>query len=79
ETFNNLARVRQLKRPLLVAHGRQDTVIPFRHGQRLFEAATVPKFFLDIPNAGHLPLLLAAPGQYIPTLDEFVAALSTDS
>ncbi|MEM9537423.1 MAG: alpha/beta hydrolase, partial [Cyanobacteria bacterium P01_E01_bin.45] len=46
ETFNNLARVRQLKRPLLVAHGRQDTVIPFRHGQRLFEAATVPKFFL---------------------------------
>lgn len=76
ETFNNLGRIQRLNCPVLVAHGQQDSVIPFRHGQALFDAATDPKFFLDIPDVGHVPLLLVASEQYIPTLNQFISALS---
>ena len=34
--------------PVLVVHSPGDDIIPFRHGQRLFEAAREPKTFLEI-------------------------------
>ena len=40
--------------PLLVIHGEADEVIPFHHGQRLFEAASAPKTFWPLPNVGHI-------------------------
>ncbi|MCD6413044.1 MAG: alpha/beta hydrolase [Elusimicrobia bacterium] len=43
--------------PVLVVHSRDDRVIPFSHGLRLFEAARPPKKFLEIRGThrnGHL-------------------------
>src|SRR5205807_4773815 len=37
-------------RPLLVIHGKDDEIISFEHGERLFDSATQPKFFLWISN-----------------------------
>ena len=34
--------------PVLVVHSRHDEIIPFEHGQRLFEAAREPRQFLEI-------------------------------
>ena len=34
--------------PVLVMHSREDDVIPFSHGERLFEAAPQPKEFLEL-------------------------------
>jgi fermentation-respiration switch protein FrsA (DUF1100 family) len=34
--------------PLLVIHSRQDEIIPFHHGQKLFDAARPPKRFVEI-------------------------------
>lgn len=38
----------QLTIPLMVIHSRDDTVVPFSHGQRLFSAAKEPKTLLAI-------------------------------
>jgi fermentation-respiration switch protein FrsA (DUF1100 family) len=38
--------------PVLVAHSPDDEIIPFRHGQGLFEAAPEPKVFLRLAG-GH--------------------------
>ncbi|MBC8107242.1 MAG: alpha/beta hydrolase, partial [Anaerolineae bacterium] len=42
--FSPANSIKQLwPRPLLVIHGVNDDVIPFEHGERLFEAAYEPK------------------------------------
>lgn len=50
--YDSLARVAQIKVPLLIAHSPQDDIIPYAHGKRLFEAANEPKQFLDLAD-GH--------------------------
>ncbi|MDO8843858.1 alpha/beta hydrolase [Methylicorpusculum sp.] len=39
--------------PLLIVHGTADTIIPFEHGQRLYEKAGEPKQFLKT-DGGHI-------------------------
>ncbi|MBF0425374.1 MAG: alpha/beta hydrolase [Magnetococcales bacterium] len=50
-TFDNRARMRDIHAPLLMIHSREDQVIPFHHGERLFAAANIPKRLVDI--SGH--------------------------
>lgn len=38
--------------PVLVVHSRDDEIIPFHHGEAIFEAANEPKTFLEI-RGGH--------------------------
>ena len=40
-------------RPLLITHGRADTIVPFQHGFDLFQAAAEPKDCLWVPNCEH--------------------------
>jgi hypothetical protein len=51
--FNSLAKIRQVRAPILIVHGTRDEVVPFSMGQRLFEAAPEPKFFFPVEDAGH--------------------------
>jgi fermentation-respiration switch protein FrsA (DUF1100 family) len=45
--YDSLAKVAQLKVPLLVVHSPQDGLVPFEQGQRLFSAHAGPKRFLE--------------------------------
>jgi hypothetical protein len=45
--FDNLTKFRSLTCPVLVIHGRNDEIIPFGHGQRLYAAARGPRRFFD--------------------------------
>lgn len=46
--FPTLDRVPSIQVPLLVVHSREDTLIPYKHGVAIFEAAAEPKQFLEI-------------------------------
>ena len=50
--YDNLGRIQDIKCPVLIIHSKDDEIIPFRHGQKLFEIANNPKEFLEI-NFGH--------------------------
>lgn len=49
--FDNLSEVRQFKGPVLVIHGRDDRLIPWKQGQRLASASVHSAFRLY--NCGH--------------------------
>lgn len=46
--YDSLTRVRELHCPLLVLHGPRDSIVPYRMGRALFEAAPGPKAFADL-------------------------------
>lgn len=46
--YDNLARIPEIRSPLLVVHSPDDEIVPYEHGRRLFEAANEPKTFLEI-------------------------------
>ncbi len=58
--------------PVLVVHSRDDEIIPFDHGLRLFEFAYEPKQFLELWG-GHNDGFLVSGRQYLDGLDAFVA------
>jgi len=51
--FDNLSKIKECQRPVFIAHGDMDDLIPFDQGKRLFEAANSPKFFYPMEGVGH--------------------------
>ncbi len=70
--YNTLKCLRRVRCPVLVAHSRDDEMIPFRHGRRLFEAAPEPKEFLEL-RGGHNEGYRATARSYEQTLTGFLA------
>jgi abhydrolase domain-containing protein 17 len=71
DRFHNLLHVRRVRCPVLVIHGREDEVIPWSHGRRLYEAANEPKSFLWVDEAHHNDLALVAGARYWTALRTF--------
>ncbi|MBM4054850.1 MAG: alpha/beta hydrolase [Planctomycetes bacterium] len=57
--------------PLLIVHSRDDELISFRHGQRLFDAAHEPKEFLEI-TGDHNEGFLTSGKLYRDGIDSFL-------
>ncbi len=51
QKYDTMAKVKDLRIPKLIAHGRQDEVISFSHGEILFAAAAEPKEFLPFEGS----------------------------
>jgi len=59
--------------PVLVVHSRDDEIIPFDHGLRLFEIAREPKQLLEL-RGGHNDGFLVSGRRYLDGLGAFVGA-----
>lgn len=57
--------------PVLVMHGRQDAVIPYRIGQKLFDGLAVPKEMLTSERAGHCEIPVADATRYYEAVVRF--------
>ena len=57
--------------PLLLMHGTADAVIPYRHGQMLFERARAPKEMISIPRGRHTDALTRRDPTYRKSLVTF--------
>jgi uncharacterized protein len=59
DRFDSLSRIADVTCPISMVHGRQDGIVPFDHGRKLFNAAPdksasgVLKTFTEMPTAGH--------------------------
>lgn len=71
DLFENERKLPGVKCPVLVLHGREDEVIPFRHGEALLAAAPEPKRGLWVDGAGHNNLAEVAGERYWQALRDF--------
>ncbi|MEH2156404.1 alpha/beta hydrolase [Nostoc sp.] len=71
DKFPNLDNIKKIKCPILVIHGKADDIIPFAHGEKLFNAAISPKLYLWVEKANHNDLFWVAEENYRQILQEF--------
>lgn len=69
--YDTRAAVRDIHSPLLVVHSTEDRIVPFHHGQELYEAANFPKAFLAI-SGGHNDGFLRSRPQYEQGVGRFL-------
>lgn len=77
DKFDNAARIRQIHCPVLVVHGRADQVVPWWHGERIYQLAGEPKRCLWVDHAGHNDVFVRAPQRYIAALQDFRTLLDS--
>jgi fermentation-respiration switch protein FrsA (DUF1100 family) len=69
--FDNESRVADIDAPKLFIHSREDRIVPFELGRRVYEAAMEPKQFLEI-QGGHNDGFLVSSDTYLETIDSFL-------
>jgi fermentation-respiration switch protein FrsA (DUF1100 family) len=69
--YDTLARLPRIACPLLVIHSRNDDIIPYAHGRRLFEAAGQPKQFIET-EGGHNGSFVFDKADWVKQLDAFL-------
>lgn len=70
-SFDNEARLPDVTAPVLVLHSPDDEVIPFRHGERLYEVANEPKAFVQL-EGGHNEAFFRSEHLYRTDLMDFL-------
>jgi len=67
--------VTQVQSPLLVIHSRDDEIVPFAHGERIFARGREPKQFVEI-FGDHNNGFIASEARLVEGLRRFQALLS---
>lgn len=75
DVFRSAAALPQVKCPVLIFHGGNDSIIPFEHGMKLFAAAPGVKRLTSVPGANHGDLITVLGPGFWRTLGEFVSKL----
>jgi len=70
QKYDTLNKIKNIRVPKLIAHGRQDEVISFHHGEVLFEAAAEPKKFLPYED-GHNEDVYVTSAEFRKELERF--------
>ncbi len=71
--YDTLSKIGRVQAPLLVFHSADDEIIPFRHGNQLFAAASPPKTFVTL-RGGHNDAFLVSYDEYREGLKTFLAS-----
>lgn len=69
--YNTLEKISRVDIPKLIVHGERDEIVPFSMGQRLFEAAKMPKYFYPLKNAGHNDTYVEGGEEYFRIITAF--------
>ena len=70
--YDSIAKISDVRAPVLVLHGDRDEIVPLGQSRRLFDAANEPKSFYTIEGAGHNDTYLVGGDPYIEALGRFI-------
>ena len=73
--FDNREKLKRLTVPVLILHGRKDTIIPFHHAEKNHRAANEPKFFAEL-DGDHNDALIANEQKYRQAVNDFLKQLN---
>ena len=71
--YNTLESLQSVTCPVFIAHSMQDEIIPFKHGEQLFQAAPEPKQFLPLEGGHNTGFVFMQPA-WIKSLGAFMDA-----
>ena len=54
DKYNSEKKIKNIKTPILIMHGKKDNIVPFYMGERLFKIANKPKKFLQVEEDDHM-------------------------
>ncbi len=54
DKYESEKKIKKIKIPILIMHGKKDNIVPFYMGKKLFEIANKPKKFLQIEEDDHM-------------------------
>ncbi len=70
--YDTLAHLRNYRGPVLIAHSRDDEIVPFAHAERLFAAAPGRKSMLEM-RGGHNDSFLFSQAPWVRAVAGFLA------
>jgi fermentation-respiration switch protein FrsA (DUF1100 family) len=70
-SYDTREAVKAVKAPVLIAHSRDDDIVPFTHGTALYEAAHEPKQFLEM-RGGHNDGFIFMRDEWVAQLGAFL-------
>ncbi len=70
--YNTAEHLGRVNCPVLIVHSREDEIMPFSHGRRLFEVANEPKRFLELTGT-HNEGFLTSGKRYEEGLNAFIS------
>ena len=73
---DTLAKIDQVKVPLLVIHGTEDEIVPFDMGRRVFERAKGTKRFYSVEGANHNDVTTVGGDEYFYRWKKFLKDLT---
>jgi fermentation-respiration switch protein FrsA (DUF1100 family) len=74
--FNAIETIASVRAPLLFLHSPEDTVVPFKYGRQLFDAAPSPKTFVEV-RGGHVEASELDSDVFYGAVRSFLQATST--
>lgn len=77
DKFDNLKHIQQVKCPVLIMHGRDDEILPFWHGEKLYNAAPGKKMNLWIDGGQHNDYAYVAGAAYINSFQAFMEQIES--
>jgi len=72
DRFESAKKMPEVKCPVLCIHGDKDTIVPMRLGRALFDAASEPKEWFEVPGADHNDLPWIDTEAYKARIDAFI-------
>lgn len=73
--YDTLAQLRRYNGPVLIAHSRDDEIVPFAHGERLHAAASGAKTLLEM-RGGHNEAFLFGTPEWTQAVADFMERLA---
>jgi len=71
--MDSVAKIDRVGCPKLFVHSRVDEIVPYKLGRRLYEAASSPKQFYTVEDAGHNDIVAVGGKAYLRRLQDFIA------
>jgi len=73
--FDSLSKIEKVKAPKLFIHSKNDEIVPFKLAQRLYNAASEPKRFVELVG-GHNTAFLDSKEKYVSSMELFLDSLA---
>jgi fermentation-respiration switch protein FrsA (DUF1100 family) len=73
DRYENVKKIKNVNIPIMVLHGKKDTIVPFSMGQKIFEIAKEPKYSYFTEYDNHM---MEYDEQLITALKRFFISLN---